>query len=401
MPLTLELIDPTEASPKQAPKEVRDHLEKLGKRNNLVALRIQRDLHTLGQREDFGDLRDEIRSHLAYFRALAFDGLHPESDDLGRLHDHLHLYGGPIFDATGAMVEGFQEYIEAQKHFWERNQGYEGDTLHAHQDEDTANILAKTEGGTVTLFGSAQRGRRTPEYESARWFTRTIIQGLMQPDGTTERVASGAGPGIMEGANRGAREGLLEIINDLELKLSSRVNRDEVTALIRKIRSEFHSLGVRIQLAKEVGWNPYLEAGLTMAKFSPRKQALIATTCGRSMDDKGDYTPLPHGRHPLLAMWPGGFGTEDEGWEALCLEQCRKMPKVPFFIVDGEFVDALSRLLDLMERRKVIDPEDRKLITLCDNEVEALERYLAYYRLPVTPFIEQEIHTHTPLLPPR
>lgn len=393
----LEVIEPTKVSPVQASREERLRLETMGKRNNLVALFLQRQLSDLSRREDFRDLPGGMRHELNSFRSLAFDGLYPEDTALASMQGRLELYGGPVFDTAAGTVEDLRNFIETQEAYW-KGQGYEGDMLAVHQDEDAANLLAKTEGGTVTVFGSARRGPDTPPYEAARWFTRMIVRELMQEDGTTERVASGAGPGVMEGANRGGREGLVDLLSQLQQERgngeSDHARCDE---RIRQVRHAIHSLGVRIQLPREAGWNPYLEQNLTMKKFGPRKRALVATTCGRSMDDRGDCSNW-HGRHPLFAAFDGGFGTADETWETLCLEQCGKMPRIPFFIVGKDMGDVMKHALDIMEQHETISPEDRNIVTICDNEAEALERYLAHYNLPITPGIAEEIRTHTPFL---
>jgi predicted Rossmann-fold nucleotide-binding protein len=398
-----ELLDASElrVSPPPVPQEVGLKLQRRGCRNPLIALVVQDELRKLCVREDYSSLPETIRHELGYIRALAFESLHPPREDLGHLQRRMQLYGGRIYDFTGAMVERWEETIEQQEQHWGK-QGYEGDALSFHQEQEAADALARAEGGTVTVFGSARRGPGTPVYEAIRWMTSAIIRGSCQEDGTCERVLSGGGSGLMEAANRGAREGLLSLLQGCQAREGAGgVERDRLRVLQGTIRAQLHSLGIRIVLPKEAIWNPYLEQNITMRKFAPRKQALVSVTCGRSTRDQGVSIPW-HRRHPAFFAAEGGFGTWDETFETLCLMQCEKMPRVPFFVVGRKPVGKWLRDgLRWMEDHGLISPEDKELITFCDNECEAARAYFAHYGIPPLPSLEREMLMRRPLLSDR
>jgi len=152
---------------------------------------------------------------------------------------------------------------------------------------------------TIVVFGSARvrengPGRHAHWYEQARRFGRIASErggALRQPeDGRFNVIATGGGPGIMEAANRGATE------------------------------AGAPSIGFNITLPAEQEPNPYSTPELTFRfhYFAMRKMHLAM-------------------RAAALVVFPGGFGTMDELFEILTLQQTRKAPCIPTVLVDEEY----------------------------------------------------------------
>jgi uncharacterized protein (TIGR00730 family) len=135
---------------------------------------------------------------------------------------------------------------------------------------------------------------------------------------------TGGGPGIMEAANRGARE------------------------------SGGRSVGCNIRLPEEQRPNPYLDRHVTLRHFFVRKVLLI----------KYSYA--------FVAM-PGGFGTMDEIFEALTLIQTRKIDQFPIVLFGKKYWQRLVELLEQMVKAKTIDPADMKLLLMTDSVEEAMQ----------------------------
>ncbi len=133
-------------------------------------------------------------------------------------------------------------------------------------------------GPSVTVFGSARFKDGHRYYESARLIGRRIAEDL----GMT--VMTGGGPGIMEAANRGAKE------------------------------AGGHSVGCNIVLPHEQSENPWLDKFVTIRYFFVRKVLLV----------KYSYA---------FVILPGGFGTMDEFFETLTLVQTRKIHHFPIVIM--------------------------------------------------------------------
>ncbi len=133
----------------------------------------------------------------------------------------------------------------------------------------------------VTVFGSARFATGHPYYEMARQLgSQLALAGY--------GVITGGGPGIMEAANRGAREagGL--------------------------------SLGCNIILPKEQHSNPYLDRFIDMDHFFVRKVMLVKYS-------------------RAFVVMPGGVGTLDEAFETLTLVQCHKLGRFPIVAMGSEF----------------------------------------------------------------
>jgi uncharacterized protein (TIGR00730 family) len=180
-------------------------------------------------------------------------------------------------------------------------------------------------GPAVSIFGSARVGEEDPSYELAR---RTAH--LLGSAGFT--VITGGGPGIMEAANRGARD------------------------------AGTQSVGLNIELPYEQATNRYVDLALRFHHFYARKVMFVRYACA-------------------FVVFPGGFGTLDELFEALTLIQTGKIRHFPVLLVERSYWQGLidwSRDRLLAEAK--IAPEDLDLMRLSDNPaeiVETIEHYAA------------------------
>lgn len=171
-------------------------------------------------------------------------------------------------------------------------------------------------GPCVTVFGSARFS------EDHRYYAlgRTVGQQLARMGFT---VMTGGGPGIMEAANRGAKD------------VGGR------------------SVGCNILLPFEQRLNPYLDRWVTFRYFFVRKVMLI----------KYSYA---------FVVLPGGTGTMDELFEAVTLIQTRKIEQFPIVLMGKDYWVNLFELLEEMVRAGTIASEDLRLILLTDSVEEAM-----------------------------
>jgi uncharacterized protein (TIGR00730 family) len=177
----------------------------------------------------------------------------------------------------------------------------------------------------VTIFGSARIGEDNSSYEAARTVGR-----LFAAEGFA--VVTGGGPGVMEAANRGA---------------------DEAGGV---------SVGFNIRLPHEQGMNPYVHAGQTFDHFYTRKVMLVKASEG-------------------FVLFPGGFGTLDELFEALTLEQTDKVFDFPIVLFDSSYWRGLLDFIDdTVLSRGLISPGDQELLFLTDDPHEAVRVVLDCYR---------------------
>lgn len=177
----------------------------------------------------------------------------------------------------------------------------------------------------ITVFGSARFKEGHPYYEKAREVSAHIAADL----GLT--IMTGGGPGIMEAANRGARE------------------------------AGGRSVGCNIVLPHEQKENPYLDKYVTLNYFFVRKVLLV----------KYSYA---------FVIMPGGFGTMDEFFETLTLVQTRKIDDFPIVIMGTEYYRQLREFLEFMAKEGTISPEDMNLILFTDDPLEAtahIRKFLA------------------------
>src|SRR3954470_6168223 len=166
-------------------------------------------------------------------------------------------------------------------------------------------------GPCVTVFGSARVKSDNPYYELAKKMGAAIAQL-----GFT--VMTGGGPGIMEAANRGAKE------------IGGR------------------SVGCGIELPHEQKMNAWLDRSVTMHYFFVRKALLL----------KYSYA---------FVVMPGGAGTLDELSEALTLIQTGKIKNFPIVVMGTEFWRELIALIDHMAKSGMIDARDIELVYATDS----------------------------------
>ena len=167
----------------------------------------------------------------------------------------------------------------------------------------------------ASFFGSARTPPDDPDYELARETARIVGESGMA-------IITGGGPGIMEAANRGARD---------------------AGAL---------SIGLNIELPYEQGGNPYCDICLECHYFFVRKLMFVRYASG-------------------FVVFPGGFGTMDELWEALTLIQTGKITEFPVVLVGTDY---WRGLVDWVGERMLaegnISPSDLDLYTLTDDPAE-------------------------------
>ncbi|MDX2146152.1 MAG: TIGR00730 family Rossman fold protein [Planctomycetota bacterium] len=174
-------------------------------------------------------------------------------------------------------------------------------------------------GPCVTVFGSARLPQSDPACQLAQEMGRRIAQmGLC--------TMTGGGPGIMEAANRGAKE------------------------------AGGYSIGLNIRLPREQRPNPFVDRWIEFRYFFVRKVMLV----------KYSYA--------FVAL-PGGFGTLDEMFEIATLVQTQKVPYFPIVLMGTEY---WAPLMEFLRSRALesgtIDAEDLDLITLTDSPDVAIEQ---------------------------
>ncbi len=171
-------------------------------------------------------------------------------------------------------------------------------------------------GPCVTIFGSARFKDGHPFYEKTEELSGKIAQL-----GFT--IITGGGPGIMEAANKGAKQ------------VGGR------------------SVGCNIVLPHEQQPNPYLDKWVNIKYFFVRKTLLI----------KYSYA---------FVVMPGGFGTLDEYFEALTLIQTKMIMEFPIVIFDTTFHKQLVAHIDLMKEAGTISASDTNLFLFTDSIDEAV-----------------------------
>jgi len=170
----------------------------------------------------------------------------------------------------------------------------------------------------VCVFGSSRAKRTSREYRLAR-----TVGAMIARRGVT--VITGGGPGIMEAANRGARE------------------------------AGGISVGLNIDLPTEQEPNPYLTRLINFRYFFARKYMFL-------------YHSLS------FVIFPGGFGTLDELFEALTLIQTDRHPHFPVVLVGSDYWQGLLDWLRRhLLRKGYISGPDLELVTLADGPEEIVE----------------------------
>lgn len=182
-------------------------------------------------------------------------------------------------------------------------------------------------GPCVSIFGSA---RTDPDNQYYKLATHTA--NLITEKGFG--VITGGGPGIMEAANKGASE--------------------------RKGKS----VGLGISLPHEQGVNEYVDKDLEIDfhYFFARKVMFVKYAQG-------------------FIVFPGGFGTLDELFEALTLIQTQKATKFPIVLMGSEYWKGLiDWIKNTMVKDGTISPGDVDLFTLTDDPEEAVDIVCSYYK---------------------
>jgi uncharacterized protein (TIGR00730 family) len=177
--------------------------------------------------------------------------------------------------------------------------------------------VARIDRPAAAVFGSARIGEEHPAYEAARAVGRDFgSRGWA--------VVTGGGPGVMEAANRGAQEagGL--------------------------------SVGFNITLLHEQASNPYLDIDHTFEHFYARKVCFVKPSEG-------------------FVIFPGGFGTLDELFEALTLIQTGKVLNFPVVLFGSEhWADLLGWMRDELLSARMVATADVKLLHVTDDPAEAV-----------------------------
>lgn len=172
---------------------------------------------------------------------------------------------------------------------------------------------------SVTFFGSARFTEDHPDYVKARRIASRIVKDL------DYAVISGGGPGIMEAANRGARD------------------------------AGGKSIGLTIRLPHEQVMNAYLTDHIDFYYFFSRKVCLAYSA-------------------EAFLYFPGGYGTMDEFFEIITLLQTRKIPQLPIILVGSDYWNkVLAYMKDNLIGHSTIDQNDLQLFTIVDDEDEIID----------------------------
>lgn len=182
----------------------------------------------------------------------------------------------------------------------------------------------------ITIFGSARTPRSHPEYEMAREFASRMSEyGFM--------VMTGAGGGIMQAGNEGA--------------------------------GSERSFGLNIQLPFEQTSNPFIADDPKLVNFKyffTRKLFFLKES-------------------DAIALFPGGFGTQDEAFESLTLSQTGKYGPAPLVLIDrpgGDYWQSWNRhIQEHLMAKALINPDDTSLYTITDNLDVACQAIRDFYRV--------------------
>jgi predicted Rossmann-fold nucleotide-binding protein len=389
-------------SPSPPSKRTIERLDGVGNRNNIIAYKILQEIHALyAQPEIWKGLSNQTRMELTALRGIGFDGCYPDQNDIKRIRDGL----GEETGSTKRLLEtldSIESFIQVQEGLWSSmGSMYPSEDLqHILQDTIVAvHELPEIHGRRIVTFGSARTPTSSPVYDAVRWLNETIVTGSLREDGTSETVLSGAGPGTMEAANLGAmkaRWNILQALNGKALSVGSE-EQETVQAAIVTARSQIHSMGIRIQLPFEAFWNDHLQLNLTIKNFAPRKGALISTAMGHTIKHKKDENN-GHPNHPAIFAMPGGFGTEDELWDAACLIQCGKMPGMPIFAMGEKMGEKMMHDLDQMQSWGAISPDDWDIFTICKDEVDAVEQYHEAHGVEMSQYTKDQVTHREPTI---
>ena len=185
-------------------------------------------------------------------------------------------------------------------------------------------LVEKIDRPAAAIFGSARVAAGTPTYELARETGHGFAKAGFA-------VVTGGGPGAMEAANRGCKEG-----GGL-------------------------SVGFNIVLPHEQGLNEWCDLSSTFKHFYARKVMFVKAAEG-------------------FVILPGGFGTQDELWEALTLIQTGKIGNFPVVLLDSDYwQELLAWVREEMLGDGLISPDDVALLHVTDDPTEAVELVVSQY----------------------
>jgi len=205
-----------------------------------------------------------------------------------------------------------EEIIQAQAPVVQETHDDQQRIVRIQRELERGFAMLRGVGCAVSVFGSARVPAGEPEYELARGVARELSRDGMD-------IITGGGPGIMEAANRGAKEG-----GSL-------------------------SIGLNIELPFEQHENPYLDIEMTCHYFFTRKLFFVRYAIG-------------------FVVFPGGFGTMDELFEALTLSQTDRTRHFPIVLVGSDY---WKGLVDWMRERMLgegkVSPGDLDLFLVCDQ----------------------------------
>jgi uncharacterized protein (TIGR00730 family) len=169
----------------------------------------------------------------------------------------------------------------------------------------------------VSIFGSARTPPDDPRYAAARALARRLGEAGYA-------IITGGGPGIMEAANRGARD------------------------------AGAPSIGLGIELPHEQSLNAYVDLGLTFHYFFTRKVMFVRYASG-------------------FVVYPGGFGTLDELFEAATLRQTQKIRYFPIVLADSSYWSGLvDWLRSTVQTAGNVVAADVDSLVLCDSAEDVL-----------------------------
>ncbi len=177
-------------------------------------------------------------------------------------------------------------------------------------------------GPCVTVFGSARFDENHSYYKQAR-----SVSAKLAEQGYT--IMTGGGPGIMEAANRGAKD------------------------------VGGASVGCNIVLPHEQKHNPYMDKFVNIEYFFVRKELLRKYSFA-------------------FVIMPGGFGTLDEFFETLTLIQTKKLSQFPIVVMGLDYHQGIIDHVNEMKVAGTISPEDQDLLLFTDDINEAVEHIKQY-----------------------
>jgi len=189
-----------------------------------------------------------------------------------------------------------------------------------HEEFHNGISAARKFNPSVTFYGSTKLSEGHPYYEKVRNLTYRISKELGYA------ILSGGGPGMMEASNRGAYE------------------------------AGGKSVGLTIKLPNEQVTNPYVTDEIPFNFFFTRQSSMSYAT-------------------EVCVFCPGGFGTMNELFEVLTLEQTNKIDKIPVILYGSDFWNPINETIKkvLLEKYGVIKEEDMNLYMIKDNDDEILE----------------------------